>query len=324
MKLTYVLCVSVIYAAQVGAVFRLNGNLLTGVDEQGNLNNKTRAHGSALVNVVSGVALHALGSLSNLHGDGGGKLDGAGNLVREHHNVGLTLDEVILNGLDDILAHAYVLVRLSVEEVVAHAVHIGELHLLAGKHNTLKEVIGGETQVVILFGGDAADGHLNVRSHAGRSLELAFTYNADITVVVHGVTFAELNNRNFCHNAREISRLMPFSQDNIDSEAYFFAIISPSHRHLPRIAINGDGAHLHPLRHCAHCRGAELRENVFVQLYGGFRGSELMYAAGGQFVGQSGTLEVGDQIDAISSATITSKAVTLGVNAALQCVAELG
>jgi len=43
-----------------------------------------------------------------------------------------------------------------------------------------------------------------------------------------------------------------------------------------------------------------------------------------QFVGQSGTLEVGDQITAISSATITSKAVTEGVNIALQCVAGLG
>ena len=43
-----------------------------------------------------------------------------------------------------------------------------------------------------------------------------------------------------------------------------------------------------------------------------------------QFKGQSGVLEVGDQIDAISSATITSKAVTQGVNAALRCVAELG
>ena len=43
-----------------------------------------------------------------------------------------------------------------------------------------------------------------------------------------------------------------------------------------------------------------------------------------QFVGQSGVLAVGDQIDAISSATITSKAVTEGVNLALQCVSELG
>ena len=40
----------------------------------------------------------------------------------------------------------------------------------------------------------------------------------------------------------------------------------------------------------------------------------------GQFVGKSGELEVGTDIDAISSATITSKAVTEGVNAALKCV----
>ena len=46
-----------------------------------------------------------------------------------------------------------------------------------------------------------------------------------------------------------------------------------------------------------------------------------------QFVGQSGTLAVtkdGGTIDAITSATITSRAVTDGVNAALACVAKLG
>ena len=44
----------------------------------------------------------------------------------------------------------------------------------------------------------------------------------------------------------------------------------------------------------------------------------------GQFVGQSGTLVIGDQIDAMSGATITSKAVVTGVNAALSYVATLG
>ncbi len=44
----------------------------------------------------------------------------------------------------------------------------------------------------------------------------------------------------------------------------------------------------------------------------------------GQFVGQSGTLAVGDTVDAISGATITSKAVTDGVNAALACAASFG
>ena len=44
----------------------------------------------------------------------------------------------------------------------------------------------------------------------------------------------------------------------------------------------------------------------------------------GQFVGQSGTLAIGDQIDAMSGATITSTAVVTGVNAALDYVANLG
>ena len=44
----------------------------------------------------------------------------------------------------------------------------------------------------------------------------------------------------------------------------------------------------------------------------------------GQFVGGSGTLEVGNQIDAMSGATITSKAVVTGVNAALEFVENLG
>ncbi len=44
----------------------------------------------------------------------------------------------------------------------------------------------------------------------------------------------------------------------------------------------------------------------------------------GQFVGQEGTLAIGDQIDAMSGATITSNAVVTGVNAALQYVANMG
>ena len=44
----------------------------------------------------------------------------------------------------------------------------------------------------------------------------------------------------------------------------------------------------------------------------------------GQFIGQSGVLAVGDQIDAMSGATITSTAVVTGVNAALDYVAHLG
>ena len=44
----------------------------------------------------------------------------------------------------------------------------------------------------------------------------------------------------------------------------------------------------------------------------------------GQFVGQEGTLAVGNQIDAMSGATITSNAVVTGVNAATAYVASLG
>ena len=44
----------------------------------------------------------------------------------------------------------------------------------------------------------------------------------------------------------------------------------------------------------------------------------------GQFVGKSGELAVGEQIDAMSGATITSTAVVTGVNAALSCVANMG
>ena len=46
-----------------------------------------------------------------------------------------------------------------------------------------------------------------------------------------------------------------------------------------------------------------------------------------QFAGQNGVLAVskdGGTIDAITSATITSRAVTVGVNAALACAASLG
>ena len=44
----------------------------------------------------------------------------------------------------------------------------------------------------------------------------------------------------------------------------------------------------------------------------------------GQFVGQSGTLVIGEQVDAMSGATITSTAVVAGVNAALSYVANMG
>ena len=47
----------------------------------------------------------------------------------------------------------------------------------------------------------------------------------------------------------------------------------------------------------------------------------------GQFVGQSGSVSVskdGGQIEAITGATITSRAVCVGVQAALDCVANLG
>ena len=44
----------------------------------------------------------------------------------------------------------------------------------------------------------------------------------------------------------------------------------------------------------------------------------------GQFVGQEGTLVIGEQIDAMSGATITSTAVVTGVNAALEYAANMG
>ena len=47
----------------------------------------------------------------------------------------------------------------------------------------------------------------------------------------------------------------------------------------------------------------------------------------GQFVGVSGSVSVtkdGGQMDAITGATITSRAVCAGVNAALECAAQLG
>ena len=47
----------------------------------------------------------------------------------------------------------------------------------------------------------------------------------------------------------------------------------------------------------------------------------------GQFVGASGSVAVtkdGGQMDAITGATITSRAVCAGVNAALECAAQLG
>ena len=47
----------------------------------------------------------------------------------------------------------------------------------------------------------------------------------------------------------------------------------------------------------------------------------------GQFVGTSGSVSVtkdGGEMDAITGATITSRAICVGVNAALECVAQMG
>ena len=47
----------------------------------------------------------------------------------------------------------------------------------------------------------------------------------------------------------------------------------------------------------------------------------------GQFVGQSGSVAVskdGGAMDAITGATITSRAICVGVNAALACAGDLG
>ena len=47
----------------------------------------------------------------------------------------------------------------------------------------------------------------------------------------------------------------------------------------------------------------------------------------GQFVGMSGTLAVtkdGDEVEAITGATVTSRAICVGINAALACVGNLG
>ena len=196
---------SVVHTTQVRTIFRLDGDALTGVDEQRHLHHQTGGHRGALVHVVRGVTLHPLGSFCHFHGDSGGQLDGAHDFIGEEQYISLALDEVILNGLNDVLTHAHVLVGLRVEEVVTHTVHIGEFHLLTAEHHTLQEVVGGEAQVVILLGSNAADGHLHIGSHAGGSLELALTHNADIAVVVHGVTLAELNNGNFCHSARRLT-----------------------------------------------------------------------------------------------------------------------
>ena len=47
----------------------------------------------------------------------------------------------------------------------------------------------------------------------------------------------------------------------------------------------------------------------------------------GQFVGMSGTVSVskdGGSVDSITGATITSRAICVGVNAALECAANMG
>ena len=54
-------------------------------------------------------------------------------------------------------------------------------------------------QVENLLGIYAADGHLHIRGHAGRSLELVTDDDADLVVVTNGVSFAEVDDGSAGH-----------------------------------------------------------------------------------------------------------------------------
>ena len=66
--------------------------------------------------------------------------------------------------------------------------------------NAFQRVVGSETEVGDLLGGNTADGHLHVGSHARRGFEFVLSDETDFVVVTDGVSLAEVDYVDACHN----------------------------------------------------------------------------------------------------------------------------
>jgi hypothetical protein len=69
------------------------------------------------------------------------------------------------------------------------------------EEDAFEGVVGGHAEVEDLFGGDAADGHLDIGGHAWRSLEFVIDDDADFVVVADGVSFAEVDDWSAGHGS---------------------------------------------------------------------------------------------------------------------------
>jgi hypothetical protein len=78
-----------------------------------------------------------------------------------------------------------------VQEVVALRVLVGILVADFLQMDAFKRVVGGHAEVGDFFAGNAADRHLHVGSHPGRSLEFVLNDEADLVVVTDCMSLAE-------------------------------------------------------------------------------------------------------------------------------------
>ena len=193
-----------VYAAQIGTVFRLYGNLFTGLDEKGHLHHQSGGHRGGFVNIVRAVALDAFRSFRHFHGDGGGEFYGNDRFIREKQDVDIAFHQIILDGFHDFRRHGDVFVCIRIHEVITHAVNVAELIFLTGEVDAFQGFIGSQAKVIHLFSGNAADAHLHIGSHAGGALVLHADYNANVIVVIDRVSLAKIDYGYFCHAARTI------------------------------------------------------------------------------------------------------------------------
>ncbi len=190
-------------AAEVAAVFGFDADFVAVVDEEGHLDDQAGLEGGGLVDIVGGIAAHALGRIRDFEDDGRREFDAGDAFVGEDDEILLAFDEVVLHGSDHAFREHHVLIGGGVDEVVAVAILVAVVVCVLVEVHGVERLIGGQAEVVDLAVGDAADGHLDIRSHARGLLVLHLGDGADVVVVADGVSLAKVDDGGVGHGRVE-------------------------------------------------------------------------------------------------------------------------
>lgn len=87
----------------VGVVFGFDVDAFADVDEEGDLDDEAGFHGGGFVDVVCGVAFDAFGGFGDGHDHGRREVDGGEDGVCKEEGVKLALDEVVFDGIDEVI-----------------------------------------------------------------------------------------------------------------------------------------------------------------------------------------------------------------------------